>query len=88
MSYRIVVGRPAEKSLRRRIPPERAGQIRRAIDGLAEDPRPRGAAKMRGTGNLEDWRIRLGDYRVVYRIDDGSREVLILVVGHRGSVYG
>ena len=88
MSYRVVVGRSAEKSLRKRIPPERAAQIRRAIDELAEDPRPRGGAKMRGTGNLEDWRIRVGDYRVVYRVDDEAREVLILAVGHRGSVYG
>lgn len=88
MSYRLIVGRAAEKSLRRRIPPERAAQVRRAIDALAEDPRPDGARKMRGTGGLEDWRIRVGDYRVVYRVDDEAREVLILAAGHRGSVYG
>ncbi len=41
---------------------------------------------MRGTGNLEDWRVRVGDYRIVYRVDDEAREVLILAVGHRGRV--
>jgi mRNA interferase RelE/StbE len=88
LSYRVVVSRPAEKSLKRRVPPQRAGQIRSAIDGLAHEPRPRSAVKMRGTGSREDWRIRIGDYRVVYRVDDEAREVLILVVEHRGSVYG
>jgi mRNA interferase RelE/StbE len=43
---------------------------------------------MRGTGIKEEWRIRIGDYRVVYRVDDEAREVLILAVGHRGGVYG
>lgn len=87
MSYRITVGRAAEKSLRRRVPPQRAAQVRQAIDGLARDPRPDGARKMRGTGNLEDWRIRIGEYRGIYRVDDEAREILILAAGHRGSVY-
>jgi hypothetical protein len=41
---------------------------------------------MRGTGELEDWRVRVGDYRVIYRVDDATREVLVLAVGHRGGV--
>jgi mRNA interferase RelE/StbE len=88
LSYRITVGRAAEKSLRRRIPPERAPQIRRTIDSLAADPRPRGSVKMRGTGEQEDWRVRVGDYRVVYRVNDETREVIVLTVGHRGGIYG
>lgn len=54
---------------------------------------------MRGTGDLEEWRIRVGDYRIVYRIEeyaldedqneeDFAGRVIVLVVGHRGSVYG
>ena len=88
MSYRIVVGRAAEKTLRKRIPPERGPQIRQTIGDLAADPRPRGAVKMRGTGQREEWRVRVGDYRIVYRVDDGARKVIVLAVGHRGSVYG
>jgi mRNA interferase RelE/StbE len=87
LTYHVLVGRRAEKSLRRRVSPERAAQIRRAIDRLAEEPRPHGAVKMRGTGGLEDWRVRVGDYRIVYRVDDEARRVLVLRVGHRGSVY-
>lgn len=88
MNYRIVVGRAAEKALRRRIPPQRAPQIRQTIRSLADEPRPRGAAKMRGTGEQEEWRVRVGDYRLVYRVDDEAQEVIVLAVGHRGSVYG
>jgi mRNA interferase RelE/StbE len=43
---------------------------------------------MRGTGGAEDWRVRVGDYRILYRVDDEAKEVLVLEVGHRGSVYG
>ncbi len=88
MSYRVVVGRSAERSLRRRVSPERAPQIRQTIEDLAEDPRPRGALKMRGTGEKEGWRVRVGDYRVVDRVDEEARGVIVLAVGHRGSVYG
>ncbi|MGH3146342.1 MAG: type II toxin-antitoxin system RelE family toxin, partial [Rubrobacter sp.] len=73
MSYRMVVGRSAEKSLRRCIPPELAVQVRLAIGDLAADPRPRGAVKMRGTEEQEEWRVRVGDYRIVYRVDDEAR---------------
>jgi mRNA-degrading endonuclease RelE of RelBE toxin-antitoxin system len=59
-----------------------------AIEGLAEDLKPTGARKMRGRGNLGDWRIWVGrDYRVIYRIDDDAREVLILEAGPRQGIY-
>ena len=87
MSYDVVVKRRARKAIAR-FPEHVYGRVTEEIDELAEDPRPRGAKKMRGTDNLEEWRIRIGDYRVVYRVDDEAREVIILAVGHRGSVYG
>ncbi len=63
-------------------------RVLRAIERLAENPKPTGARKMRGTGSLEEWRIRVGrDYRVIYRIDDDAREVLILEAGHRQGIY-
>ena len=43
---------------------------------------------MRGTGEQEEWRVRVGDYRIIYRVDDEAGEVIVLAVGHRGSVYG
>jgi mRNA interferase RelE/StbE len=117
VSYEVLLSRTAEKSLTRKIPAERAEQLRNAIDALAEDPRPRSSRKMRGTGTQEEWRARVGDYRIIYRIEEphpnysperssssgeegqeeqdaGGEEqlaqglVLVLDVGHRGSVYG
>lgn len=87
MSYEIVFKRKARKGIVR-LPENLYERVTRAIDVLATDPRPRGAVKMRGTGEREEWRVRVGDYRIVYRVDDEAREVTILAVGHRGSVYG
>ncbi len=55
-----------------------------AIDELAENPRPRNSRKLRGK---EGWRIRIGDYRAIYEIDDEAREVLVLDIGHRRDIY-
>lgn len=87
MSYEVVFKRKARKSLIR-LPERIYERITRVIGDLAEDPRPRGAVKTRGTGEQEEWRVRVGDYRIVYRVDDEARQVTVLAVGHRGSVYG
>ena len=55
------------------------------IEHLAENPRPHGCLKIQGTVN--EWRIRVGEYRVVYTIDDSVKEILICKVGHRRNVY-
>lgn len=55
-----------------------------AIDALAEDPRPRGATKLAGR---DDYRIRVGDYRVVYAVDDAARLVIVARIAHRREVY-
>jgi mRNA interferase RelE/StbE len=55
------------------------------IDALAENPRPSGCVKMSGQRNL--WRIRAGDYRVLYTIDDVPMIVAITKVAHRRDVY-
>ncbi len=84
MSYRIVVERPAGRVLRRQVSPENAGRIRQAIDALAEDPRPPNSLTLRGR---EGRRLRVGDYRVIYEVDDDRRTVTVLQVGHRRDVY-
>jgi mRNA interferase RelE/StbE len=61
-----------------------AGRIEAAIDGLAADPRPRGAAKLAGR---DDFRIRVGDYRIVYAVLDEQRVVLVARIAHRREVY-
>lgn len=87
MPYRVVTRRKAQKQLAR-VQPQDRDRVGAAMYGLSEDPRPRGARKMRGTGNLEDWRVRVGDYRIVYQVDDEAEEILILDIGHRQGVYG
>lgn len=85
MSYRIIVGRRAERSLTRRIKPERARQVRGAIAMLAEDPRPHPQSiQLQGR---EGRRLRVGDYRVLYVVDDELREVYIPEVWHRQRDY-
>jgi len=88
MAYQVGIRRKAQKQLDRMQERDRERVLEAALT-LGDDPRPRGAAKMRGTGNLEEWRIRVSrDYRVIYRIDDEAREVLILEAGHRQGIYG
>lgn len=55
------------------------------IDDLALTPRPRGVEKLEGPDGL--YRIRSGDYRVIYQIEDERLVVLVVTIGHRGDVY-
>ena len=59
--------------------------VLRAIVALADDPRPNGATKL--VGSQRDWRVRAGEYRTVYEIDDAAQTVTILRVAHRRDVY-
>ena len=59
-------------------------RVRDAMLTLATDPRPPGCRKLTGR---DGWRIRAGDYRVLYEIDDQRREVLVVHVGHRRDDY-
>jgi mRNA interferase RelE/StbE len=62
-----------------------ARRIVKAIDALSGDPRPSGARPLVGYPDL--WRIRVGDYRVVYTVQDSQLVVLALRVAHRSTVY-
>ena len=59
-------------------------RVSRAIDALGADPRPVGVLKLAGR---DDYRIRVGDYRVVYAVDDAERLVVIARIAHRREVY-
>jgi mRNA interferase RelE/StbE len=82
--YRIELSRGAEKSLAG-LPGEARGRIASKIDALAENPRPQGAKKLSGEDDL--YRVRVGDYRVVYEIRDRVLIILVLNIGHRREVY-
>ncbi len=82
--YRIVLARSAERELLS-LPGSVEARVVVAIDLLAQEPRPSGVKKLKGTSDL--WRIRVSDYRIVYRIDDRKREIDISHIRHRKDVY-
>ncbi len=82
-SYRIVFKQSVAKDLRP-IPKKDIQRILKRIDGLADDPRPAGAEKLSGD---EKYRIRQGNYRILYAIEDEIITVTIVKVGHRRDVY-
>jgi mRNA interferase RelE/StbE len=68
------------------LPKKIAQSITSAIFFLADNPRPRGCKKLSGSVN-NFWRIRIGDYRVIYTIDDEIKIIDIQKVGHRRDIY-
>ena len=82
--YRVLLERSAEKDLAR-LASEVHDRIIAAIQALARNPRPPGCRKL--TGSKNDWRIRVGDYRVIYEITDEIRVVRVNRVRHRREVY-
>jgi mRNA interferase RelE/StbE len=82
--YRVLLERAAERDLRR-LSPEIHARLIGAIRDLAMNPRPSGCRKLMGSKN--DWRIRVGDYRVVYEIADEVRVIHVNRVRHRRDVY-
>jgi mRNA interferase RelE/StbE len=82
--YRVLLERGAEKDLVR-LSSENHDRIIVAIQALARNPRPPGSRKL--SGSQSDWRIRVGDHRVIYEIADGIRIVRVNRVRHRREVY-
>ena len=82
--YQVLLERSAERDLRR-LPSDVHDQMIEAIGALAGDPCPPGCRKLAGSKN--DWRIRTGDYRIVYEIADAVRIVRVHRVRHRRDVY-
>ena len=84
MVYEVLIERSAERDLKS-LPTVIYNRIVPRIRALADTPRPAGCHKLAGSKN--DWRIRLGDYRIVYEVDDARKLVKIFRVKHRREVY-
>lgn len=84
MTYRIEVA-PAVVRQLRKLDPAARRRIQAAIELLAEHPRPQGARKL--VGGDGEWRVRTGDYRIVYEVHDDVLLVLVVAVGHRRDIY-
>ena len=83
-SYRVEFRGSAERELHR-IDQQMVPRIMEAIRGLAEEPKPSGTRKL--AGSEQAYRIRVGDYRVVYTVDDDEKTVSIDRVRHRREAY-
>ena len=81
-SYSVVIKRSAECELRK-IPKQDLRRVVTRTQGLAREPRPSGCEKLSGE---ERYRIRQGDYRIVYAVDDEARTVKVVKIGHRREV--
>ena len=84
VSYEVRIVRSAEKELDRLSEAVYARLIRK-IMALEDNPRPH---RVRKLSDREEYRLRVGDYRILYIIDDKNRAVTVFAVGHRREVYG
>ena len=82
--YTLVIPRPVEKQLER-VPRQYRDRILSRLQELQDNPRGRGVIKL--TGRADEYRIRIGDYRVRYEIDDEHRIVILLHCLHRKDIY-
>jgi mRNA interferase RelE/StbE len=83
MSYQVILPKSAQKELDR-LPDRIAERILDALAVLKTQPRPTGCKKLRGENA---WRIRVGDYRVIYEIHGKAAQVIVVGLGHRREVY-
>ena len=84
MNYEVSISNKASRSLLS-LPKREQLRAKRRIDALSEDPRPLGSIKLTGHQNL--FRVRFGNYRIIYSIDDDVLIVLVIHVAHRRESY-
>jgi mRNA interferase RelE/StbE len=83
MTYDLLILRRAQKELAG-LPVTYYEKVKSGITKLADDPKPRGSRKLIGR---EGWRIRVGEYRIIYEINNNNHSVTVLHIGHRLDVY-
>jgi mRNA interferase RelE/StbE len=83
MRYQVIILKSVRKDLDR-LPDDVAGRILARLAGLETNPRPADVKKLKGR---DAWRIRVGDYRVIYEIHDRILQVIVITVGHRREIY-
>lgn len=84
MSYQVDITPAAQREMKR-VPPETVRKVDAAIVGLEQTPRPHGCAKLEGSEN--EYRVRVGDHRILSLIDDKAKLVTIARVRHRRDAY-
>jgi mRNA interferase RelE/StbE len=84
VTYAIEIAPAASRQLRK-LDPQTRRRIQAVVELLSENPRPPAATQL--VGGMGEWRVRTGDYRVIYEIEDDRLVVLVVRVGHRRDVY-
>lgn len=84
MKYKLIVAKPIQKQINK-LPPSIQLRIDAKVQSLAAVPRPEGALKLKGYEN--EYRVRVGSYRIRYEIDDNKATVRILQCRHRKDIY-
>ena len=84
MTYSITLTPSAARQLRK-FDPDVRRRIQAALELLAVEPRPPAAIRL--VGGSGEWRVRTGDYRIVYEFNDGQLLILVLRIGHRREIY-
>lgn len=84
MAYSLYVAARADRELEK-LPDQTQDRINAAIDALSDEPHPRGSRKLSGR---KEHRLRVGDYRVLYLVDEEAESVTVTRVGHRQGIYG
>ncbi len=84
MTHEVTIAPSARPQLRK-LGPQARRRVQAALELLAEDPRPPAAKPLVNGGGA--WRVRVGDYRIVYDVHDGRLVILVLAVGHRRDIY-
>lgn len=84
MTYQVTLTPAAARQLRKFDPPVRR-RVQAVLDLLADEPRPPAATQL--VGGVGEWRVRTGDYRIVYEVIDDQLVVLVLRIGHRREIY-
>jgi mRNA interferase RelE/StbE len=85
VSYRVEIDNRATRQIRE-LRPDMQRRIMQALDGLRDDPRPSGCAKLKGQGAAA-WRVRVGNHRVLYRVYDSEQTVRVYGVLRRDQAY-
>jgi len=84
MSYQVEITPAAQRQIKK-LPLDVQQRIIEQLEALAVDPRPSRVVKLEGEESL--YRVRVGDYRIVYKIEDDILLILIVKIGHRRNVY-
>ena len=84
--YAVSFRRSAEKDLHK-LDDAMQSRVLETVEGLASNPRPWGFRKLQGRRREDAFRIRVGDYRIIYTVDDGTKAVTVERVRHRREVY-